>query len=118
MARIHPTRRLRTLVGLVAVSGLAAMVATGCSEPSINVGELEAELSVQVAGRLGVDPAALAVSCPDPVPLDAGTSVTCTATTGDASYPVTVTQVDGDGAVQWSLGDPAGAATTTTTAPG
>jgi len=118
MTKPSPVRHLRTLAWVLAVSCAAALVATGCSDPTINVTELEAELSVQIAGRLGVEPGAVAVSCPDEVPLDAGSAVTCTATADGGSYPVTVTQVDGQGSVQWSLDDPAGAPTTATTAPG
>jgi hypothetical protein len=118
MARSRPTRHPRRLLGVLVAAGACAIAATGCSGPAINASELEAELSVQVADRLGVEPAAVAVSCPDEVPLDTGSEVTCTATTGDRSYPVTVTQVDGQGAVQWSLDDQAGPTTTATTTPG
>jgi hypothetical protein len=70
---------MRALVLLLAAAG-ATLLATGCGTENVNVGNLEKDLSKQLADK-GEKPRA--VECPDKQKAEKGTTFTCTTT--DAS---------------------------------
>lgn len=93
-------RRGLGLLGIVVV--VAALLATGCSQ-AINVETLENELGAQIAVERGVGASAVKVVCPATVEVAAGSVVDCSAVIDGQSFTVTVTQTDGEGAMEWIL---------------
>ena len=97
--RRHRRRGLGLLGAVVVVAGL---LATGCSQ-AINVETLENELASQIAVQRGVGVSAVKVVCPATVEVDAGSVVDCSAVIDGQPFTVTVTQTDGEGAMEWIL---------------
>lgn len=98
-----PRRRHRRGLGLLgAVVVMAGLLATGCSQ-AINVETLENELASQIAVQRGVGVSAVKVVCPATVEVAAGSVVDCSAVIDGQPFTVTVTQTDGEGAMEWIL---------------
>jgi hypothetical protein len=81
---------------------LSCAVVVGCSQ-SINVETLEQELVSQIAVQRGVGVSAVSVTCPSPVELTEGSVVECQAEVDGQPLTVTVTQTDGEGAMEWVI---------------
>lgn len=87
----------------MAVGGaaLAALLLAGCSS-SLDTAQLESDLAGQLAVREQVGASQVRVECPDSVPLSSGSSFECQASVADRPLVLTVTELDGDGTVQWT----------------
>jgi uncharacterized protein DUF4333 len=86
------TARAATLV--LALVAMAAFVA-GCTE-TIDTGQLESDLTDQLSGQAGVNPADVSVSCPDDEEAEEGNKFNCTLTAPNGD-PVTVEVTITDG---------------------
>jgi hypothetical protein len=85
----------------VTMAALAVTALAGCSS-SLDMAELETSLSEQLAVREQVPATEVTVDCPASVALEQGTTFDCTAAVGDRPLVLTVTELDGDGTVEWS----------------
>lgn len=109
---LHPKRSLV----VAALSATILLVAAGCST-TLNSTTLQNQLAEQIAARVGVPAPSVTVTCPGEIAAAAGTETVCTAKVDGFTYEVTATQTNGEGAVEWQLGEPSeDAATSTTTA--
>jgi hypothetical protein len=86
--------------GRALVAEIAALVALGAcgGDGSMNTGELEDELRVQLSEDAGVDPNDVSVECPEDIDVETGRQFECelTAPNGDlVSVEVTLTDDDG-----------------------
>lgn len=91
----------RAIILAVGVA-LSCSVVAGCSQ-SINVETLEQELISQIAVQRGVGVSTVTVTCPSPVEVTEGSVVDCPAVVDGQPFTVTVTQTDGEGAMQWVI---------------
>jgi hypothetical protein len=98
----HRRRHRRGFGLLGAVVLVAGLLTTGCSQ-AINVETLENELASQIAVQRGVGVSAVKVVCPATVEVAAGSVVDCSALIDGQPFTVTVTQTDGEGAMEWIL---------------
>lgn len=96
--RRWPLKGVSVLIGAT----LSLAVVTGCSQ-AINVATLEQELASQIAVQQGIGVSTVKVVCPATVEVAEGSVVECSAVIDGASSTVTVTQTDGNGAMQWVL---------------
>jgi len=97
----RPPVARRRLVAAGALAAVAFLVAA-CSS-TINVTTLEAEVAAQLAAQQQVPASEVSVDCPDSIELSEGAVTRCTATIADTAAEVDVTQVDGEGGVEWVL---------------
>lgn len=95
-----PARPPRLL--LAASLGLLALGAVACSS-TINVTTLENEIASQVAAQQQVPASEVSVDCPDAIEVVEGAVTTCAATVAGDSVEIEVTQLDGDGRVEWVI---------------
>ncbi|MBI1376249.1 MAG: DUF4333 domain-containing protein [Frankiales bacterium] len=96
---------LLTSVGLVLLL-LGALVAVGLlvtgRERTLDVGAIEAEIGSRLSADAGTS---VTVTCPETVPIQAGSVFTCDATASDGSHvDVLVQQRDDAGNVTWRIG--------------
>ena len=96
--RRWPVKAVSVMIGAT----LSLAVVTGCSQ-AINVATLEQELASQIAVQRGIGVSTVKVVCPATVEVAEGSVVECSAVIDGASSTVTVTQTDGNGAMQWVL---------------
>ncbi|MCB0918547.1 MAG: DUF4333 domain-containing protein [Actinobacteria bacterium] len=102
MSNLEDTMRTRPLITI----GAAALLAlTGCSfsvsSGGIDTQKVEDEITTGLKEQANVT---VTTVCPDNVPLKAGDTFTCTATTTDGeAIDVTVTQQDDQGNVRWEV---------------
>lgn len=73
---------------LVPTLAAAALALTACSS-EVPADELSEQVKSSLAEQVGQEPDE--VDCPDPLPAEEGSEVTCTLTHGGTSYGVTVT---------------------------
>lgn len=86
------------LAALVAVAGLALLAA--CSDDAGTLEPTATQRAVGKAVAAEVDPKVTSTSCPDEIERDEGATFTCVVVLqGAGKLPVTVTQADGDGAL-------------------
>lgn len=98
---LAPSRRLVAVGALVLVTlGVAA-----CSS-TINGTTLEQEVASQVAAQQQVPASEVSVDCPDTIDVAQGTVTTCQATIAGEAVTIDVTQLDGDGSVEWVIVTP------------
>lgn len=92
----------------------AAMI-LGLAGCSFSVGGLDmAKAQTEIAKGIEEQTGAtgVAVTCPESVPIEQGSTFNCTATTGDGqSATVTVTQTDDQGNINWEITDVQGETT-------
>jgi hypothetical protein len=89
---------------LVLAVVLVALVGASCSaDRTLDVASLESTLRQQL-GDLQSQ-AVEAVDCPDEIKVEAHTSFTCTATGGEMTWTLQVTQDDDEGSVTWKIVD-------------
>jgi len=100
----HGRRHRRGPAMLFVAVGIAvaSVVMAGCSQ-AINVEALEQELESQIAVQRGVGVSEVKVVCPATVDVAEGSVVECSAAIAGQPFVVTVTQTDGEGAMQWVI---------------
>ena len=89
---------LKRIVGVIAV--LVAAVLVGLllfGSKSLDVDDLEADLTSQAAPELGTTPQATEVSCPDDVDVEAGTTFECQVTYDDREATIEIELTDDEG---------------------
>jgi hypothetical protein len=99
---------LRLALGGIALLLVLAVAVVGFLLVSARGSNLDtATIETEIAGRLSDDAGApVTVSCPDSVPVSAGTTFDCAVTADDGSQlTVVVRQVDDQGNVVWRIGD-------------
>lgn len=101
---VPPRKRTGLVVGSVAgavvvLGGLGAGAFFLLGGGTLDDGKAEDQISAQVEEQTGVAPTS--VDCPSGVDLAEGTTSTCTVTLQGQTYDYTLTQVDGDGTVQF-----------------
>jgi hypothetical protein len=84
---------------------LATAALAGCST-QLDMTQLESDLGSQLAAREQVPVDQVTVDCPESVPLEAGATFDCQATVSDRLVVLTVTELDGDGTVEWTATTP------------
>ena len=100
-----PARSPRPVLALSLLA--VALGVTACSS-TINVSALEGEVASQVAVQQEVPASEVSVDCPDAIEVAEGSVTTCAATVAGASSEIEVTQIDGDGRVEWVIVEPGG----------
>lgn len=93
--------RLRQLLAVVPLV-VIGVTAAACSS-SINVASLESEVSAQLAVQQEVPASEVSVDCPEPIEVGQGAVTRCTATIAGESADIDVTQMDGEGRVEWVI---------------
>jgi hypothetical protein len=91
---VSPTRIVVVLAVLVAAV-LFGMLLLGSK--SLDVDDLEADLAGQAAPELGTAPAAIDVSCPDDVDVEAGRTFECRVTYDDRETTIEIELTDDEG---------------------
>jgi Domain of unknown function (DUF4333) len=89
---------LKRIVGVIAV--LVAAVLVGLllfGSKSLDVDDLEADLTSQAAPELGTTPQATEVSCPDDVDVETGTTFECQVTYDDREATIEIELTDDEG---------------------
>ena len=79
-----------------------ALGAIACSS-TINGTTLEREVAAQVAAQQQVPASEVSVDCPDAIEVSEGAVTRCSATIAGEAAEVDVTQVNGEGSVEWLL---------------
>ena len=84
-----------------AVVAAAVLVLAACSDEASTLDRSATQDAVGEAVAADVEPKVTATRCPDPIEREQGATFTCTVTLqGAGKLPVTVTQVDADGALE------------------
>lgn len=96
-----PLTRTRRLAA-AGVLAFLALTTAACSS-TINTGTLEREVASQIAAQQQVPASEVSVDCPDAIEVSEGAVTRCTATIAGATADVDVTQLNGEGSVEWLL---------------
>ena len=101
----RPTRLRGFTIAAVTACALAFGLLTACggSTSTIDVSKVERAIAQSILKERGLT---TLVACPSNEPLSSGTVFTCTAKLDVGLYPVTVTEVGGDGEVRYSDASP------------
>lgn len=96
-----PLTRPRRL-SAAGVLALIALTTAACSS-TINAGTLEREVASQIAVQQEVPASEVSVDCPDAIEVSEGAVTRCTASIAGEAAEVDVTQLNGEGSVEWLL---------------
>lgn len=99
-----PLTRARRLAA-TGVLALVALTTVACSS-TINASTLEREVASQIAVQQAVPASEVSVDCPDAIEVSEGSVTRCTATIAGEAAEVDVTQLNGEGSVEWLLVTP------------
>jgi hypothetical protein len=87
---------------------LGSAVLSGCSTSSdLDIEKLQTTIATEMQSQLDLS-GTPTVTCPDPVPIEAGNVFTCTAELDGDTIDVKVTQTDDQGNVTWETVQPSG----------
>ena len=90
-----------SLIGAIALATALSGCSVSIGGSTLDTQKAEDEIATGIQDQTGI---AVTVSCPEDVEIMAGAQFTCTATDSDGNQgPVTVTQEDDEGNVQWDL---------------
>lgn len=93
---------VRAAAAVVAILGAALTVASCGSSAALRTDDVEQQIATDLSAQVGGE---FEVTCPSPVPAEAGYAFTCTVadrTTG-ASLSVSVVEADADGTFSWRV---------------